>query len=869
MFRILGQFATRYRKLIIVVWIVLAGVITLIAPDINEVSSSNQADFLPLDAPFIHANQVYKDTFPEAFYPGSSIVVVDAREAGGIPLTESGGVDTTSEIGKFISDFEAWLNSPDKPSNVGGVFAPTTTDLATTLLLSSTKDVAIIRVSLTTTGTELATQQTLHTIDNWLSQHAPSSIKVYQTGEAPIVTNTVESVAISVDRTIWVTIALVVLMLLLVYRSPVSPLVPLLAVTVAYLITRGIVAFIGANVMTITSYTNILLVVVLYGAGTDYCLFLISRFREEMADQIGVEQATRNTVELVSETISSSAGTIFVGFVAMFFSKMGIFSSSGPALAIGIIVAALAGLTFTPALLATLGERAFWPGHAKHRDTGRLYQTISKQVSSHPLAAVIIIVVIMLPLSIYGLNQRFSYNMLGDLPDDADAVRGYHVLEESLGQGNIMPLSLIITARDPRQVAGEIITLSADLAAMPEVDDVRSLNSPLGQNNPLMDNLLRLDTQINLAASMMAAGSVDQSSLSPQQIQPLLTGLQAYFAEIAANFPQIADDPNLTTIQSMLENPLSLLLRRAEFVSALNGLAERFSPTAADPISSPYLMPTSLLTLAASVGGDEVGGMMSQLKSNYLNSDGTAYKLDVVLAGSPNSYETMDTVLTIRDMLKAYDNEQGDAVVSGTIALLADVRATIDEDLLRTIGLVLLGIFFVLLFMLRSVVAPLYLIATVLLSFAFTLGLTNIVFKAVWDVPGLTWYVPFFMFVFLVALGIDYSIFVFGRIKEEVAYHGTREGIHIAVARTGSIITSAGIILAGTFAAMITGEIKGLAEMGFAVAAGVLIDTFVVRTMLVPALATLFGRWTWWPSGLPKPQSQRQNLGEPVLNSGD
>jgi RND superfamily putative drug exporter len=139
----------------------------------------------------------------------------------------------------------------------------------------------------------------------------------------------------------------------------------------------------------------------------------------------------------------------------------------------------------------------------------------------------------------------------------------------------------------------------------------------------------------------------------------------------------------------------------------------------------------------------------------------------------------------------------------------------------------------------------------VVLSFLFTLGLTNLVFQHLWlQVEGLTWYVPFFVFVFLVALGVDYSIFLIGRIKEEIPRHGVREGVHVAVAATGAIITSAGLILAGTFGALMVGEVAGLLEVGFAVAVGVLIDTFVVRTMLVPALTTALGRWAWWPGRL-------------------
>ncbi len=380
---------------------------------------------------------------------------------------------------------------------------------------------------------------------------------------------------------------------------------------------------------------------------------------------------------------------------------------------------------------------------------------------------------------------------------------------------------------------------------------------------------MRVDTQLNMALALMNSGT--DLNLTPEQAQALISGMRDYFNQILARFPVVADDPNMQAIQSLLDNPLGLLTRQDELAAAIGGLAQRFGPNAADPIAEPYLMPTalgSLLTALPNAGAS--GNIMAQLTPSYLNEDGTAFKIDVIFAGSPSSYEAMDTMHQIRQIIKPYDGRNGDAVASGGTAIVTDIRETIDRDLLRAIGFVLLGIFFVLLGMLRSIVAPIYLICTVLLSFTCTLGITNAVFRHFWGVEGLTWYVPFFMFVFLVALGMDYSIFLFGRIKEEVAYHGLREGVHIAVARTGAIITSAGAILSGTFAAMATGEIKGLAEVGFAVAVGVLIDTFVVRTMLDPALATLFGRWTWWPGGVPQPKDERRVEGvSSVPEAGD
>ena len=159
----------------------------------------------------------------------------------------------------------------------------------------------------------------------------------------------------------------------------------------------------------------------------------------------------------------------------------------------------------------------------------------------------------------------------------------------------------------------------------------------------------------------------------------------------------------------------------------------------------------------------------------------------------------------------------------------------------------ILPIFVVLLLLLRALVAPVYLILTILLSYSATMGVVRLVFVDALGAAGIVWWVPMFMFVMLVALGMDYNIFLIGRVKEEVAVNGTRAGTRLALARTGGIITSAGIIMAGTFASMMSGSLLGLLQIGFAVAFGVLLDTFVVRTTLVPALTVLLGRWAWWP----------------------
>jgi RND superfamily putative drug exporter len=703
-------------------------------------------------------------------------------------------------------------------------------------------------------------------IHTWIDENQPVGVHTYVTGSQAINTAFIESALSTLDRTLIVTVVLVIVLLLLIYRSPVSPVVPLVAVTFSYLITRGFVAILADSGMAVSSYADILLVVIIYGAGTDYCLFLISRFREEMADHTGARHAAATTIKKVGETITSSAGTVFVGFTTMIFARFGVFNTCGPALAMGIVVSLGAGLTLVPAILSILGDRAFWPGIAKHRAAGEFYKRTSNLVARHPLQVVIVVVLAMVPLGIYGMKAPLSYNMLSDLPDDVEAKEGFDVLKRTLGPGNLSPLTVVITDRDPATMSAEMAQLEAELLALDGVADVRSLNNPLGQDGE-MTQMLRADTQLRLIGQMLSTQITEAQSFDLQGAAAAFTGMQAYLDNLVLQFPAIADDPNLVTLQELFANVLVFVQRQDEATAAFEGLAARF-----DSIDNPFVNLSELVSLMPASSDDSQGALLSQLLGQYVSDDRASYRMTVILADDPNSAEALDTVLDMRTLVERYKNG-GEAVVDGPPAMITDLRDTLDSDLMLTIGLVSLGIFIVLLLMLRSVVAPLYLILTVGLSYTFTLGITSLVFRVFFGAEdGLAFIIPVFSFVFLVALGVDYSIFLIGRVKEEVGHRGIHEGIHEAVVATGPIITSAGIILAGTFAAMMFGEITALAELGFSVAVGVLIDTFVVRTMLVPALTLLLGKWAWWPGGAP--QAEAAGLAKaagiiPVSHTGD
>ncbi len=844
-FRRIGTFAVRLRYPIIVIWIVLAAGITLLAPNLSDVTTADQSALLPKDVPSSYAGDVYKAAFPDSADITGAVIVVKTTAPEGIlnQAAPTFAEQTQTTAGEFINDLCVWLASDAAPERITGVTCPLSTAEVAGMTIDSSNQVAMIPLNLAE-GDSIFEQTVADPIRAWIGEHQPDGVSSYITGAQAVISAFADAAVTTVERTLIVTVGLVILLLLLIYRSPVSPIIPLAAVTLSYLITRGIVAVLAANVMTVSSYADILLVVVIYGAGTDYCLFLISRFREEVAEQVSIPEATITTIENVGETITSSAGTIFVGFTAMVFAHFGLFNASGPTLAIGILVVLLAGLTFVPAMLSALGNHAFWPGTAKHRAQGKFYATTSNLVSRHPLLIMIIIIAVMLPLGIYGFGAPLSYSSLEDLPADAEAKVGYGVLEETLGPGNLAPLTVVVTNRDPATMSSEIVQLEAELRSVDGVAEVMSLNDPVGQGGEI-HNLLHVDSQLRLIKSFLDLGTSAADMPDLGSINTIFAGVQQYLDNLAAQFPVIADDPDLLTLKQSFTNVLTYIQHQAEVAPAFEQLATRF-----ESIPDPYFDISELAKLMPADSGIAAGDMFTKLINQYVSKDGENYRMTVILSGDPNSGEALDTLLNIRTLLEKYQ-KNGEAVVAGQPAMLADLRDVLNSDLVLTIGVVSLGIFIVLLVMLRSFVAPLYLIATVGLSYSFTMGATELVFRTFFGAKdGLSFIIPVFSFVFLVALGVDYSIFLMGRVKEEVGHRGISDGIHQAIVTTGPIITSAGIILAGTFGAMMVGDVAALKQIGFAVAVGILIDTFVVRTMLVPAITLLLGKWAWWPWGV-------------------
>jgi RND superfamily putative drug exporter len=242
-------------------------------------------------------------------------------------------------------------------------------------------------------------------------------------------------------------------------------------------------------------------------------------------------------------------------------------------------------------------------------------------------------------------------------------------------------------------------------------------------------------------------------------------------------------------------------------------------------------------TLAAEEGVASVGRV-------ELGEDGRLARFQLTLDDDPYSDAAVERIESLRERAAATGE---DVLIGGPTAEEADTRATARSDTALAVPLTLAVIFLILVALLRAAVAPVYLILSVMLSFAATMGLAYAALRYVFDSPGSDAGLPLLVFVFVVALGVDYNIFLMARVREEVARHGSREGVLLGLERTGGVITSAGLILAGTFAVLMLLPLEQLFQLGFAVALGILLDTFVVRTLLVPSVAVLLGDRSWWP----------------------
>lgn len=997
MFKRYGELIIKMRWPIILFWILLCTLILWKAPTLSEIAKNDQESFLPSNVDSVLAAKLERNLFPDKA-ANSNVVITLYREKG---------LDASDKT--YGKKLEKRLIDKKKKYTIRHIYSPLTDDKLKETMTSKDGKAILIFVGLESQPYKESTNEIMRQLHNEYKD-APKGLAINITGDAAMSQEQSDTIQESMKTTGNVTVLLVVVILLFIYRSPIAPLVPLITIGLSFLISRGIVALLAQEGMKISAFTETFLIAILFGAGTDYCLLLISRFREELIRGNDVGSALRNTLGTASEAVISSAGTVIIGFLCMIFAKFGLFKTTGPAVAIGVFVTLLAVLTFTPAIMYVLGKKMFWPVKIKVDQSNDhhgspFWGRLAEIVTSKPGRFIVISFILLSPFMFFSTKIVRSFDELQELPPGNDAIKGFTVIRNHFDQGEMLPVKLILKSDHSLWKTNSLQVLNdvtVNLKKIDEVAKVRSATQPLGKDlkdmslteqliklneglgkikkgfSPLQDGLTKMEKGVFTAGKGLKdagksmaqltkgtedinegvdkindglgalAGGVQGSISGINQIKPGLDSIKGGLVQVQGGLTSAQGD--LLTAKTALEsigqsNPS--LQSSPEYIQALTKISEAIAKVGATNTSIPTLSAgidssqgglnqvitglgevkgglvnsqggltgisdgleqlvqgqsqgqskllngsSGLLTLADGLGqsNDGIGKMSSGIDKTsdyigdlkkgrrnikndsgfylpegtldkypdlkegmeyYITKSGAGTRMEIVLDVPPYTGEALDSIdkisNSVKNSIKGSNLEGAEFYVGGATAVYDDLRNLTYEDFIKVMIFVLTGIFIVLALLLRSLVAPIYLILTILFSYSATMGITYLVFDVIGG-KGISWSVPFFAFNLLVALGVDYNIFLMSRVKEEYQHGNVTTGVNRALATTGGIITSCGIIMAGTFGALMLSPINQLIQIGFATVIGLLLDTFVIRCILVPAIAVKLGELNWWPS---------------------
>jgi RND superfamily putative drug exporter len=730
--------AVRHRWLVVGFWASATIASVVLLPSLASVVRNDTASFLPANAPSVLAAKL---AAPFLNPNGATGVLVATDTVGGLTpqdLSAIGAVEARARRSPRVVSISAGAVSVDDQAYSAQVRFPASTE-----------------------GGGSVGRAAVNAVRGAFGAQRDPRLSLHLTGSLPILIDQQAAAARTEAIAVVGTVVLILVLLVLAFRALLAPLVALAPAGLALALAGPVIAESTHIGIEISSLLQLLLTALVLGAGTDYGLFLLFRYRENLALGMPTDHAILAAGSRVGRSITYSALTVICALLSLLLATFGLYRGVGPGLAIGIAIVLVVEVTLLPALLSIVGTRLFWPSRI-HADTGAtgLWGRIASRVVRHPVRALIGGVLILGGLSAFLIGYAPSGFNPGAAIAGSDSSVGQTVLADHFGD----------------------IAVGAT------------------------DIVLRFSTSVWTSPSLL-----DQA-----------------------------------------EDRLSLSGRFATVVGPLDAGIRSLRPAAVSRLYA-ALGPPQHLPLEETKTSDGLPGPVYaayRLMAQYVTEDGQTVLYQTSLrAGSPGSTAAMQAIPRVRNAVSeiAQSVRATEWGAAGQAAGAADVSAISGRDVVRILPIVALVLALLLGLLLRSLVAPLYLVASVVLSYTASLGLAVFIFVTVGGQLGINFTLPFFLFVFIMALGEDYNILVMSRIKEEASALPLRSSVPHALATTGTTVTTAGLILSGTFgvlAVTTTGQVR---QIGTGLALGILLDTFLVRTLLVPSTVVLVGVWNWRP----------------------
>jgi putative drug exporter of the RND superfamily len=983
----IGRFVVRRPRFVIGLWLALAVALFLLLPPLATIAGEKQPEFLPSDAPVLVANNAMIKAFDESDSQNSLLVVL-SNDNGLGPAEEEVYrklVDNLRADHKSVVMLQDFITTPamrdvvtSKDHKAWYLPVGLAGELATPPAAESYKK-AVEIVKASTTGTTL----TAH-----LTGPAATVGDMTAVGERDV-------------HVIEIATALMVLtILLLVYRNPLTMALPLVMIGISLVVAQQLIAGLLELGLTISPQAMVLVSGMMLGAGTDYAVFLISRYHEYLRMGEESDAALVRALGSIGKVIAASAGTVAITFMGMTFAKLGVFSTIGPALAVTIFVGFLASITLLPAMLALAGRR----GLCKPRRelTSRLWRRSGVRIVKHPIQHLVASLIVLAILAGCVGAIKFNYDDRKNLPADVDSNVGYAVMSQHFPvNSSIQQFILVQSPRDLRspKALADLEQMARRVSQVPGIAAVRGITRPTGDTleqakatfqagavgdklneasteissrdadldrltggahqladalggvrNGVLDAMTSVSGLTNALVEMQAKygpnatlADVDQSARLVKSMRAMGDALGVNLTQVddvyrwavpmmaALNFNPVCsidpacqnsrailqrlitahDDGSLQSLSDLahqlqsadgtqpvnstvgelqkkledateaaqklgLDKPDGIKRKLAELQNGANTLADA-SRQLADGVqllvdqvrqmgpglgdASSFLMAMRNNAREPSMAGFYIPPQIltnSEFKTAatmFVSADGHAVRYLVQTDLDPFGTDAMDQVAQIMDAARSAqpNTELADATISiaGLPAVNADIRDYYNHDMRFILTMTIMVVLLILIVLLRAVVAPLYLIASVAISFLSALGIGVVVFQFILG-QHLAWNVPGTAFIVLVAVGADYNLLLISRIRDE-ASRGIRTAVIRTVGATGGVITSAGLIFAASMFGLTFGSIAGMVQVGFIIGVGLLLDTFLVRTVTVPALAVLIGKANWWPSKNLKP----------------
>ena len=789
--------------LALIAWIVITLVAIVALPNVNQLTRDHSAINLPKSAQSQVASALQNKHWGHHQNNTYQVVAVFNNGNQAMSARDKANVQET-------------INHLDKHSSKYGIKAITgPNDNAATRkqLISKDKTTEIAQLNVS------KDHGTLRYINHQLSHAAKTNgVKTYITGADILNDDFSGAVQEGIKKTEVISVIFIFVVLLLVFRSPLTPLISLLNVGVAFITSFSIVTNLVKHFnFPFSNFTQVFMVIVLFGIGTDYNILMYNKFKENLGQGMDKWTAANDALHKAGRTILYSGSSILIGFTSLALAKFSVYQSA-VGVAVGVAVLLILLLTLNPFFMATFGKKMFWPDKKfTGESTSKPWHRMAQNSVLHPIITLIVVFAIILPI---GLSYRnhLNYDDADEISNTVPSKKGLLVVEDHFSKGTAEPTTVYIKANhrlDNERDLMLIDRVTNQLKKSAGVKTVASVTQPAGSK---VDELY-VNNQLKQITGQLGTA---QSSIGQ-----LSQGMQSQESAAAAQAVQSGASPAQLAAQQ--QSGMQMMQGVDKMSAGLSQGGDYLTGLQNSTAAKTFYIPSNQLR----------NPEFQQSINNYLSADKKIAKITIVLDSNPSGARATREIPQITDLvrysLKGTALRHGTVVVGGQSSKITDTKRVAGGDFIRTAAIMVIGIGLALILITRSLLQPVYILGTLVSAYMAALSITHLLTRVFLGRPLLTWNTPFFSFIMLLALGVDYSIFLVMRYRniDQNKYLPT-ERIVRAAKEIGTVVISAAIILSGTFAALIPSAIPTLIEVAMTVICGLIILVIIIP-LVVPA----------------------------------